>query len=189
MIAGGFGVGKTTMVGGVSEIEPLRTEETITEASSGIDSLAGVEAKTTTTVSMDFGRITFEVPQHLVLYLFGTPGQDRFLYAWEELSYGAIGAVILADTRQLDKCFTAIGYYEQRGVPFVVAVNEFESARYSYTPDEVRRALQIPEEVPVLMFDARDESSGAGVLIALVEYALTQARGLYPGPERMEQAR
>ncbi|MBV9022291.1 MAG: ATP/GTP-binding protein, partial [Streptomycetaceae bacterium] len=177
VVAGGFGVGKTTLVGAVSEIPPLTTEEYLTFASSATDSLAGVEAKTTTTVSMDFGRITFTQPQPMVLYLFGTPGQDRFLFAWDDLSHGAIGAVVLADTRRLADSFTAVGYFEKRGLPFVVAVNEFDvPGAYRYTPDEVRSALELPDAVPVLLCDARDTRSAAKVLITLVSHALSCVR-------------
>lgn len=169
VIAGGFGVGKTTMVGAVSEIKPLTTEETLTAASLGVDSLAGVGEKTTTTVSMDFGRITFP-RQKLMVLLFGTPGQQRFWFMWEDLSVGAVGAVVLADTRRLLDCFAAIEYFELRRIPFVVAVNEFDGA-YRYTPDEVRDALEVKPEVPVLLCDARSTSSSRHVLITLVEHA------------------
>lgn len=169
VIAGGFGVGKTTMVGAVSEIKPLTTEETLTAASLGVDSLAGVGEKTTTTVSMDFGRITFP-GQKLMVLLFGTPGQQRFWFMWEDLSVGAVGAVVLADTRRLLDCFAAIEYFELRRIPFVVAVNEFDDA-YRYSPDEVRDALEVRPEVPVLLCDARSTSSSRHVLITLVEHA------------------
>ncbi|WP_055586870.1 GTP-binding protein [Streptacidiphilus griseoplanus] len=171
VVAGGFGVGKTTLVGAVSEIPPLTTEEYLTEASSRTDPLAGVEAKSTTTVAMDFGRITFDDPQPMVLYLFGTPGQDRFLFTWDDLAHGAVGAVIPADTRRLADSFTAVGYFEQRGLPFVIAVNQFDNA-HRYTPDEVRHALELPATVPVLLCDARQTRSAATVLITLVRHAL-----------------
>ena len=147
LIAGGFGVGKTTFVGSVSEIEPLSTEELITTASIGTDSLAGVEDKSTTTVALDFGRITID-PRH-VLYLFGTPGQERFWFMWDELSNGALGAVVLADTRRLDTCFEAIDFFERRGMPFLVAVNEFDGS-FDYAPEEMRTALRLRSEVPLL---------------------------------------
>lgn len=172
VIAGGFGAGKTTLVGAVSEIPPLTTEEYLTSASSQTDSLTGVEGKTTTTVSMDFGRITFD---HMVLLLFGTPGQERFLFAWDDLSHGAIGAVVLADTRRLADSFTAINFFEQRKIPFLVAVNEFDGAD-RYTTDEVRDALELAATVPILLCDARNTHSVAPVLITLVRYALSALR-------------
>ncbi|NLU77638.1 ATP/GTP-binding protein [Micromonospora sp. HNM0581] len=169
LIAGGFGAGKTTLVGAVSETRPLRTEEVLTESGVGIDDLEGVEAKRTTTVAMDFGRIT--ISDDLVLYLFGTPGQDRFWFVWDELALGAIGAVVLADTRRLADCFPAIDYFEGRGTPFLVAVNCFEGAR-RYRLDEVRAALNLDPEVPVLLCDARQRESAKEVLIMLVEHAI-----------------
>ncbi|GAB3862950.1 ATP/GTP-binding protein [Micromonospora andamanensis] len=169
LIAGGFGVGKTTMVGAVSETRPLRTEEVLTESGVGIDDLAGIEAKRTTTVAMDFGRIT--ISDDLVLYLFGTPGQDRFWFVWDELALGAIGAVVLADTRRLADCFPSIDYFEGRGTPFVVAVNCFEGAR-RYRLDEVQAALNLDPEVPVLLCDARQRESVKQALIMLVEHAM-----------------
>ncbi|HEY3504004.1 MAG TPA: ATP/GTP-binding protein [Actinocatenispora sp.] len=174
LIAGGFGAGKTTMVGSVSEIEPLRTEEVITAESVGIDDLAGVEEKTTTTVAMDFGRITLN--DGLVLYLFGTPGQDRFWFMWDELSLGAVGAVVLADTRRLADCFPSIDYFEQRGTPFIVAVNCFDGAK-EYKPEDVRIALDLDDHVPVLLCDARRRESSKDVLINLVEYVLQRFSG------------
>jgi signal recognition particle receptor subunit beta len=173
VIAGGFGVGKTTMVGSVSEIPPLRTEELITEASTGVDDLSGVEQKTTTTVALDFGRITIN-PQ-LILYLFGTPGQNRFWFMWDELSRGAIGAVVLADTRRLDSCFGAVDFFERRGLPFVVGVNCFESA-YRYGTEEVRGALDLDDHVPVLLCDARERESTKQVLVTLLQHAMAEAR-------------
>jgi signal recognition particle receptor subunit beta len=156
LIAGGFGVGKTTMVGSVSEVPPLRTEEMLTSASEGVDDLSGVEAKTTTTVALDFGRIT--ISPELILYLFGTPGQDRFWFMWDELAQGALGAVVLADTRRLETCFPAVDYFERRGLPFVVGVNCFDNA-YRYGTEEVREALDVDPSVPVLLCDARDRES------------------------------
>ncbi|MFD1812481.1 GTP-binding protein [Rhodococcus gannanensis] len=173
LVAGGFGVGKTTMVSSVSEITPLRTEEMITELSTGIDDLSGVEGKTTTTVALDFGRITLD--PSLVLYLFGTPGQDRFWFLWDELVRGALGAVVLADTRRLDNSFAAIDFFERRGVAFTVAVNCFEDAQ-NYTIDEVRDALDLDARTPIVLCDARDRESCKAVLITLVEHLITQAR-------------
>jgi signal recognition particle receptor subunit beta len=173
VIAGGFGVGKTTMVGSVSEIPPLRTEELITEASAGVDDLSGIEQKTTTTVALDFGRIT--ISDQLILYLFGTPGQNRFWFMWDELARGAIGAVVLADTRRLDSCFAAVDYFERRGLPFVVGVNCFDSA-YRYGTEEVRGALDLDEHVPVLLCDARERESTKQVLVTLLQHAMAAAR-------------
>jgi uncharacterized protein len=169
LIAGGFGVGKTTFVGTVSEIPPLTTEEVLTQASAGVDSLDGVGGKHTTTVALDFGRITL-TPQ-LVLYLFGTPGQERFWFMWDELSGGATGAVVLADTRRLDACFAAIDFFESREIQFIVAVNQFDGAD-RYEPGEVRDALRLGGHVPVTTCDARHRRSAAGVLIALVRHLL-----------------
>jgi uncharacterized protein len=171
LIAGGFGVGKTTMVGSVSEIPPLRTEELITEISRGVDDLTGVEGKTTTTVAMDFGRITID--EHLVLYLFGTPGQDRFWFMWNELSEGAIGAVVLIDTERMENSFPAVDFFERRGIPFVVGVNCFDE-RQRYTADEVRSALDI-SGVPVVLCDVRRRESSRDVLLVLAEHALAMA--------------
>ncbi|HEX8348311.1 MAG TPA: ATP/GTP-binding protein, partial [Actinoplanes sp.] len=162
-------VGKTTFVGAVSEIEPLRTEELLTTAGVGTDDLSGVERKSTTTVAMDFGRITID-SRH-ILYLFGTPGQQRFWFMWDELSQGAMGAVVLADTRRLQDCFAAVDFFESRGIGFVVAVNEFDGS-FSYEPGDVRMALDLKPEVPVVTCDARDPRSATGVLIRLVKHLL-----------------
>jgi uncharacterized protein len=178
VVAGGFGVGKTTLVGAISEIRPLRTEEDMTEVSVGVDDLSGLSQKTTTTVAMDFGRIT--MGDRLTLYLFGTPGQDRFWFMWDDLSYGAIGAVVLADTRRLVDCFPAVDYFERRQLPFVVAINVFDgSARHD--PDDVRIALDLEPHVPVLLCDARDRDSVKTVLITLVEHVLSLG-GREPDP-------
>ncbi|MFJ6073304.1 GTP-binding protein [Streptomyces sp. NPDC093065] len=172
LVAGGFGVGKTTLVGAVSEIRPLRTEELLTEAGRPVDDVSGVEGKHTTTVAMDFGRITLR--EDLVLYLFGTPGQERFWFMWDELSEGALGAVVLADTRRLEDCFAAVDYFERRSIPFVVGVNCFEgSARYP--TDTVRQALDLDENVPLVTCDARDRESVKEVLIGVVQHAMAQA--------------
>ncbi|GHD37860.1 GTP-binding protein [Streptomyces galbus] len=169
LVAGGFGVGKTTLVGAVSEIRPLRTEEFLTEAGRPVDDTTGVEGKHTTTVAMDFGRITLR--EDLVLYLFGTPGQERFWFMWDELSEGALGAVVLADTRRLEDCFAAVDYFERRAIPFVVGVNCFEGAP-RYPVQDVRRALDLDDDVPVLLCDARDRESVKDVLVGVVQHAM-----------------
>ncbi|TDC85807.1 ATP/GTP-binding protein [Micromonospora sp. KC606] len=180
LIAGGFGVGKTTMVGAVSETKPLRTEEVLSEKGVPVDDIAGVEQKTTTTVAMDFGRIT--ISDDLVLYLFGTPGQDRFWFVWDELALGALGAIVLADTRRLADCFPSVDYFERHGTPFIVAVNSFEGAR-RYDIVEVRAALDLDPNVPVMLCDARQRQSSKEVLIALLEHARRQpSRNRRPEP-------
>ncbi|MFD9591669.1 ATP/GTP-binding protein [Kitasatospora sp. NPDC059973] len=177
MVTGGFGVGKTTMVGSVSEIEPLTTEVPLTYASSEIDSLAGVEGKTTTTVGMDFGKVCFDDGgARFELYLFGTPGQERFWFSWDDLVLGAAGAVVLADTRKLADAFPALDYFERRQIPFVVGVNRFADSLHTYTAEEVRQAMELPDAVPVVLFDARDATSSAHVLITLIATALDAAR-------------
>ncbi|MFD2419823.1 GTP-binding protein [Amycolatopsis pigmentata] len=168
IVAGGFGAGKTTLVGSVSEIQPLRTEETITEISRGIDDKDGVESKTSTTVAIDFGRITFN--DRVALYLFGTPGQDRFWFLWDDIAQGAIGAVVVADTRRLEDCFPAVDYFERRAIPFVVAVNCFDGSR-RYREEQVSAALDLEPDTPVLLCDARERASAKEALIAVVNRA------------------
>jgi signal recognition particle receptor subunit beta len=172
VVSGGFGVGKTTFVGAVSEITPLTTEAVMTKASEGLDDLRSTPGKTTTTVAMDFGRITLD--SQLVLYLFGTPGQNRFWFMWDDLVRGAIGAVVLADTRRLADCFPALDYFETSGLPFVVAVNQFEGTQ-AYTVDDVRDALSLPRTIPVVICDARERQSAVHTLMSLVSHALTRA--------------
>ena len=169
LVAGGFGAGKTTLVGAISEVRPLHTEEALTRASVGTDDLTGVGNKTTTTVAMDFGRLTMGT--HLVLYLFGTPGQERFWFMWDELSFGALGAVVLADTRRLDDCFPSVDYFEKCRLPFIVAINCFDGAPH-YDPEDVRIALDLDPRVPAVLCDARHRDSVKQVLITLVEHVL-----------------
>lgn len=171
LVAGGFGVGKTTLVGSVSEVRPLRTEESLSEPSTLVDQLDGVERKSTTTVAMDFGRIT--ISDDLVVYLFGTPGQKRFWFMWDELAYGALGAVVMADTRRLADSFPSIDYFERNGMPFVVAVNCFDDAR-RYPTETMRSALNLTANIPLLLCDARERASSRDVLVALVEHAVTR---------------
>ncbi|MCA1223982.1 ATP/GTP-binding protein [Streptomyces sp. 8L] len=174
LVAGGFGVGKTTLVSAVSEIRPLRTEEMLSEAGRPVDNVQGVERKTTTTVAMDFGRITLR--DDLMLYLFGTPGQDRFWFLWDELAQGALGAVVLADTRRLADSFAAVDYFERRGIPFTVAVNHFDGAD-RYPAEAVRDALDLDGGVPLVMCDARDRESVKEVLVKVVEHAMALEAG------------
>ncbi|MFF4269683.1 ATP/GTP-binding protein [Streptomyces sp. NPDC001536] len=172
LIAGGFGVGKTTMVGSVSEIVPLRTEEPLTVTGLGIDDLDGIEEKKATTVALDFGRIT--ISRDLILYLFGTPGQQRFWFMWNDLALGALGAVVLIDVRRPESSFAAIDFFERRGIPFVVGVNGFHGD-HPYPPEEIRDALALPDHVQVLLCDARDRESSRDVLIALIDQLIADA--------------
>jgi hypothetical protein len=172
LIAGGFGAGKTTLVSAVSEIKPLRTEERLSDIGAALDDLTGVAGKTTTTVALDFGRIT--INSDVVLYLFGTPGQDRFWFMWKELSAGALGAVVLVDTRRLTDCFGALDFFESRSIPFVVAVNCFDGADI-YDEVEIRQALDLDAHIPVQHCDARDRNSAKQVLVRLLEYLMAGA--------------
>ncbi|MFI8214380.1 GTP-binding protein [Streptomyces sp. NPDC085932] len=172
LIAGGFGVGKTTMVGSVSEIVPLRTEEPLTMAGLGVDDLDGIEEKRATTVALDFGRIT--ISRDLVLYLFGTPGQQRFWFMWNDLALGALGAVVLVDVRRPESSFAAIDFFERRGIPFVVGVNGFHG-EHPYPAEDIREALALPEGVQVLLCDARERESSRDVLIALIDQLIASA--------------
>jgi len=177
VIAGGFGVGKTTFVGAVSEILPLRTEAILTDVSAAVDTLEDTPDKRTTTVAMDFGRITL-ADDDLVLYLFGTPGQRRFWFMWDDLVHGAIGAIILVDCRRLQDSFAAVDFFEARGLPFLIAINEFDGGP-RYPTDEVRRALSLTTGVPVITVDARERDSAKEALIAIAEYALAKLTALH----------
>jgi signal recognition particle receptor subunit beta len=169
VVAGGFGVGKTTLVGTVSEIEPLTTEAVMTSAGVGIDDASNVPGKDTTTVAMDFGRIT--MADDLILYLFGTPGQTRFWFMWDELIRGAVGAAVLVDTRRISDAFAPLDYFENRHLPYLVALNCFDGAP-RYEPDEVREALAISPHIPLLLCDARERDSVRQVLVRVVEHAM-----------------
>lgn len=171
LVAGGFGTGKTTLVSAISEITPFHTEEQMTQSSVGVDDISGIQSKTLTTVAMDFGRITLH--DRLSIFLFGTPGQDRFWFMWDELAAGALCAVVLADTRRLDTSFAAIDYFERYEIPFIVAVNTFDGAR-PYRPQAIRQALALDLEVPVVTCDARRRESVKQVLVTAVTHALTR---------------
>jgi signal recognition particle receptor subunit beta len=174
VIAGGFGVGKTTTVGSISEIEPLTTEAAITEVAAGVDDLSHTPRKTTTTVAMDFGCITID--PSLKLYLFGTPGQERFGFMWDDLVRGALGGLVIVDTRRLDDCHAAVDYFEHKRIPFAVAVNTFDG-RVEHALEDVRWALDVADQVPVITFDARERGSVRDALLVVLELALARAEG------------
>ncbi|PRY01740.1 hypothetical protein CLV72_101324 [Allonocardiopsis opalescens] len=173
VIAGGFGAGKTTLVGSVSEIPPVTTEAIMTAASNDVDDTSATPNKTTTTVAMDFGRITID--QQLIMYMFGTPGQSRFWFMWDDLVRGAVGAVVVVDCNRLAESFDAVDYFENKQIPYVVALNRFDG-QLAYTVDQVREALEIPESVPVIDFDARDRRSSGRVLVTMLEYAMASGK-------------
>lgn len=177
VVSGGFGVGKTTLVGSVSEIKPLRTEGAMTTIGRAVDDARKVQSKTTTTVAMDFGKLTVE--ESLVLYLFGTPGQDRFGFMWDDVVQGALGAIVLVDTRRLDDCYAAVDYYESRGLPFVVACNHFDGG-IAHDLNEVRMALDVPLDVPIFRTDARQPGMVKEALLELLDHVLVK---IQPDPQ------
>ncbi len=172
IVAGGFGVGKTTLVGAISEIEPLTTEASMTSVGVGVDDPGSVSTKTTTTVAMDFGRITID--DSLILYMFGTPGQDRFGFMWDDLIHGALGAIVLVDTRRIDDCFPAIDYFEKLDIPFVVAVNRFDG-KISHDVSDVRMALDLDRDIPLVSTDARSRSAVKDTMLSLLDLVLARA--------------
>jgi signal recognition particle receptor subunit beta len=173
VVAGGFAAGKTTFVDAISEITPLTTEAPMTDRSLGVDDAGAVTTKTTTTVAMDFGRLTLS--ERSILYLFGTPGQDRFWYMWDELSKGAVGAVVLVDTRRLADCFPALDYFEAKQIPYIVALNTFDGTLH-HDPVEVREALALPGPIPIIAVDARSRASTKEALLELVRFAIIRKR-------------
>ena len=177
VVAGGFGVGKTTLVGSVSEIVPLRTEALVTNESEGVDDLAATPSKSTTTVAMDFGRLT--LAEDLVLYLFGTPGQRRFWFMWDDLCRGAIGAIVMVDTNRLDESFSPLDYFESKKIPFIVAVNQFEGTQM-FELEDIRTALALRPDVPMIRIDARDRDSAKSALLRVTEFALERLRAAQP---------
>lgn len=186
VIAGGFGVGKTTFVASASEITPLRTEAAMTSAASGVDDGALVSGKTTTTVAMDFGRIT--IAEDLVVYVFGTPGQARFGFMWDDVVRGALGVLVMVDTRRLDECYDAIDYFEQRSIPFVVAINRFDDAPV-FSADAIRETLSIPASVPIIHVDARYRESTKEALLVLLEHVLATLRSRKRASEGLRSLR
>jgi uncharacterized protein len=172
VVAGGFGVGKTTMVGAISEIPPLTTEAAMTSLGAEIDDRGDVTTKTTTTVAMDFGRVSID--RSIILYVFGTPGQDRFGFMWDDLITGALGAIVLVDTRRIDDCFPAVDYFEHRDLPFVVAVNRFDG-NLAHELDDVREALDLSPEIPIVTTDARSKPAVRDTVLVLLDQALARA--------------
>jgi uncharacterized protein len=181
VISGGFGVGKTTAIGALSEIEPLTTEAAMTTAAMGVDNPGQVQQKTTTTVALDFGRVTIE--SSIVLYMFGTPGQDRFGYMWNDITEGALGGLVLVDTGRIADCFVALDYFENIGLPFVVAVNQFQG-RHNLALEQVRAAINVDADVPVVAVDARNRESMKRLVLTLLDMLLSRARAKHVAPGR-----